>query len=342
VITPLLEVRRLSVGIKKGRRTLTVLNDINFTLKQGEILGIVGESGCGKTLTALAVARLLPGGISITSGSVIFENRDLAILNSRELYEMRGKSLSIIFQEPMTSLNPLLKIGRQIAEPLELHGYKDKAFIRREVLDIMKRVGLSGPAQLAKEYPHQLSGGMRQRVMIAIAMICKPRLLIADEPTSALDAALQIQFLRLIKWFNINQGTSILFISHNLDLVSRLCDRALVMYAGRLVEEGSVQDIFSRPAHEYTRGLVRAVSSINRKGRPLANIPGKVPSMADEDGEEKPQGCPFAARCFRTEERCTAAFPLPADLGGGHKACCFPLHCETPVQDYRDPPHAGD
>jgi peptide/nickel transport system ATP-binding protein len=204
---------------------------------------------------------------------------------------------------------------------LELHGYTDKALIRREVLDIMEKVGLPDPERLAGEYPHQLSGGMRQRVMIALAMICKPGLLIADEPTSALDVTIQAQLLRLMKWFNRNRGTSILFISHDLALVNRLCDRVLVMYAGRLVEEGRVQDIFSRPAHEYTRGLIGAIPSRDRKGRPLANIPGKVPSI---DDEEKPPGCPFAPRCSRAEERCAGSFPVQADLGGGHKARCFP------------------
>lgn len=338
--TPLLEVRHLSVGIKKGRTFLLAVNDISFAINQGEILGIVGESGCGKTLTALAIPGLLPGGISITGGDVIFENRNLAALNIRELCEIRGKSLSMIFQEPMTSLNPLLKIGRQIAEPLELHGYTDKALIRREVLGIMEKVGLPDPERLAGEYPHQLSGGMRQRVMIALAMICKPRLLIADEPTSALDVTIQAQLLKLMKWFNKTQGTSILFISHDLALVSRLCDRVLVMYAGKLVEEGLVRDIFSRPAHEYTRGLIGAIPSRDHKGKPLANIPGKVPSI---DDEEKLRGCPFAPRCFRTEERCIAAFPVQVDLGGGHKARCFSPSGGTVMKNgiRWEVPHAG-
>ncbi|MDR2071062.1 MAG: ABC transporter ATP-binding protein [Treponema sp.] len=317
---PLLEVQHLSVGIEKGRSFLPAVNDISFTIAQREILGIVGESGCGKTLTALAIPGLLPGGISITRGSVVFENRDLAGLKSRELWEIRGKSISMIFQEPMTSLNPLLKIGRQIAEPLELHGYTDKALIRREVLDIMGKVGLPDPERLAGEYPHQLSGGMRQRVMIALAMICKPKLLIADEPTTALDVTIQAQLLRLMKWFNKNQGTSILFISHDLALVSLLCDRVLVMYAGKLVEEGLVQDIFSRPSHEYTKGLIGAIPSKDAKGRPLVNIPGKVPSIEDE---EKLYGCPFAPRCSRAEPRCASAFPDQTDLGGGHYVRCF-------------------
>jgi peptide/nickel transport system ATP-binding protein len=320
VTTPLLEVQHLSVGIKRGRDYRLAVNDISFTMNRGEILGIVGESGCGKTLTALAIPGLLPGGVSITHGDIVFENRNLAGLKNRELYGIRGNRISMIFQEPMTSLNPLLKIGRQIAEPLELHGYTDKALIRREVLDIMEKVGLPGPERLAGEYPHQLSGGMRQRVMIALAMICNPRLLIADEPTTALDVTIQAQLLRLMKWFNWNRGTSILFISHDLALVSRLCDRTLVMYAGKLVEEGPVRDIFRRPAHEYPKGLIGAIPSKDRKGSPLVNIPGKVPSI---DDEEELCGCPFAPRCSHKAIRCTAAFPGRTDLGGGHYVCCF-------------------
>ncbi|MDR2247010.1 MAG: ABC transporter ATP-binding protein [Treponema sp.] len=315
-----MEVQHLSVGIKRGRDYLLAVNDVSFTMNRGEILGIVGESGCGKTLTALAIPGLLPGGVSITHGDIVFENRNLAGLKKRELYGIRGNSLSMIFQEPMTSLNPLIKIGRQIAEPLELHGYTDKARIRREVLDIMEKVGLTGAERLAGEYPHQLSGGMRQRVMIALAMICNPRLLIADEPTTALDVTIQGQLLRLMKWFNWNRGTSILFISHDLALVSRLCDRALVMYAGKLVEEGTVRDIFRRPAHEYPKGLIGAIPSKDRKGSPLVNIPGKVPSI--DDGV-KLRGCPFAPRCSRKGIRCTAAFPDRSDLGGGHYVYCF-------------------
>jgi peptide/nickel transport system ATP-binding protein len=339
-MTPLLEIRHLSVGIKKGRSFLLAVNDISFTVNPGEILGIVGESGCGKTLTALAIPGLLPDGISITGGRVVFESRDLAALNSRELCEIRGKRLSMIFQEPMSSLNPLIKIGRQIAEPLELHGYKNKALIRREVLDIMEKVGLPDPERLAGEYPHRLSGGMRQRVMIALAMICKPRLLIADEPASALDVTIQAQILKLMKWFNKNRGTSILFISHDLAMVSRLCNRVLVMYAGKIVEEGPAGDIFSRPAHEYTRGLIGAIPSRERKGRPLVNIPGKVPSI---DDEEKLRGCPFAPRCPRPEERCTSAFPAQRDLGGGRKVCCFPPSGEPGVKNgaRQEAPGAG-
>jgi peptide/nickel transport system ATP-binding protein len=322
VKTPLLQVQHLSVGIKRGRGYLGAVKNISFDMYPGEILGIVGESGCGKTMSALAVSGLLPDGVSVTSGSVMFENRDLTRADSRELCRIRGNELSMVFQEPMTSLNPLLKIGWQIAEPLELHGHRDKKIIHREVLDILAKVGLPDPERLANEYPHQLSGGMRQRVMIALAMIAKPKLLIADEPTTALDVTIQTQILHLMEQFNESLGTSILFISHDLALVSRLCDRVLVMYAGRLVEEGPAVDIFHRPAHEYTKGLIGSIPSKDRKGKALDNIPGKVPSI--EDAEKLP-GCPFAPRCAKAEAGCRAAFPADLELGGGRRVYCFPL-----------------
>jgi peptide/nickel transport system ATP-binding protein len=328
-MTPLLQVQHLSVGIKRGRDRLLAVNGISFTINPGEIVGIVGESGCGKTLTALAIPGLLPEGISVTGGNIVFEGRDLTTAEARELRAIRGKELSIVFQEPMTSLNPLLKIGCQIAESLELHGYRDKALIRREVLDIMGKTGLPDPERLAGEYPHQLSGGMRQRAMIALAMVCKPKLLIADEPTSALDITNQAHIIRLMKGFNDTLGTSVLFISHDLALVSRFCGRVLVMYAGKLIEEGTARDIFHRPAHEYTKGLIGSIPSKEHKGKPLANIPGKVPSIEDE---AKLRGCPFVPRCARAEERCGAAFPDRADLGGGHKVCCFPPADECAVK----------
>jgi peptide/nickel transport system ATP-binding protein len=331
-MTPLLQVQHLSVGIKRGRARLLAVNDIGFAINPGEILGIVGESGCGKTLTALAVSGLLLEEVSVTQGSIVFEGKELTTLGQREFCEIRGNDLAMVFQEPMTSLNPLIKIGRQIAEPLELHGCTDKALIYREVLGIMEKVGLPHPERTAGEYPHQLSGGMRQRVMIALAMVCKPRLLIADEPTTALDFTIQAQILALMKRFNKTQGTSILFISHDLTLVNRLCDRVLVMYAGKLIEEGSVRDIFRRPAHEYTRGLFGAIPSRERKGKPLVNIPGKVPSI---DDEEKLSGCPFAPRCPRAEKRCNAAFPARTDLGGGHWVCCLSPAGKS------EAPHAG-
>jgi peptide/nickel transport system ATP-binding protein len=327
---PLLRVQRLSIGIKRGKEYLSAVDDISFRINPGEIVGIVGESGCGKSLTALSIPGLLAEGVHITGGNIIFENRDLIGLTDKERYELRGNEIAMVFQEPMTSLNPLLKIGPQIAEPLELHGRKNRTLIRDEVIDIMTRVGLAEPEKLLDAYPHQLSGGMRQRVMIALAVVCKPKLLIADEPTTALDVTIQAQILTLMKRINKTLGTSILFISHDLGVVSRLCDRVLVMYAGKLVEEGTTRSIFRRPVHEYTKGLIGSIPAKNRKGTPLVNIPGKVPSI-----EEKRYHCPFAPRCLRAEDRCYTAFPPNIDLSENHSVRCFLADKESEMEHVR-------
>jgi peptide/nickel transport system ATP-binding protein len=224
----------------------------------------------------------------------------------------------MIFQEPAASLNPLHRAGRQIAETLELHGMADKKKRRAEVLDMMERLGLPEPEKLFRAWPHELSGGMCQRVMIAIAAICRPALLLADEPATALDTASQARILELLRKINRDFGTAVLLVSHDLDLVGRICRRVMVMYAGKIVESGNTEDVFSRPAHPYTRSLIGAIPRRDRKGQPLANIPGRVPSV-----EEPRRGCPFAPRCAAAEERCAAAFPEAADLGGGHRAHCL-------------------
>jgi peptide/nickel transport system ATP-binding protein len=234
------------------------------------------------------------------------------------MQHIRGKYLSMVFQEPQSSLNPLLKIGAQIAEPLIIHGEKDQAFIRSSVIDLMEKLGLSDPEKLLAMYPHQLSGGMCQRVMIALAVICKPKLLIADEPTTALDVTIQAQILDLLKKINAELGTSILFISHDLSVISRLCDRVLVMYAGKIVESGPVREVFAHPVHEYTRGLLGSIPDRTRTGKPLASISGKVPSL--EEG--RPAGCPFNPRCSKAAGRCRSSFPAETDLGGGHRVHC--------------------
>jgi peptide/nickel transport system ATP-binding protein len=306
------------VGIRQGSTYLLGVDDIGFQVQSGEIVGILGESGCGKTLTALAILGLLPPGIQVTQGTILFDGLDLRLLSEREFCGIRGQALSMVFQEPMSSLNPVLTIGRQIAEPLRLHGRKNKRLIAAEVLDIMSELGLPEPVQLAAAYPHQLSGGMRQRVMLALAMVCKPKLLIADEATTALDLSTQAQILHLLKRINRDLGTSILFISHDLGVISRLCDRLLVMYAGKLLEEGRVEAIFADPRHEYTRGLIGSIPLQERKGKPLICIPGKVPSI-----EEKLPGCPFAPRCGKARAQCMVRFPDPLRLSGDHQVCCI-------------------
>jgi oligopeptide/dipeptide ABC transporter ATP-binding protein len=313
----LLDVRHLSVGIRRGKGFLTAVDDISFRLEEGEILGLVGESGCGKSLTCLSIPALLSPGIKRLAGNILFKGRDLTALSPEDLTQIRGREISMIFQEPAASLNPLHKIGPQITETLKLHGVRDKKRLRNEALDIMEKLGLPEPERLFRAYPHELSGGMCQRVMIAIAVICGPALLLADEPATALDTVTQTQILELLQKINRDFGVSILFVSHDLGLIRRLCRRTLVMYAGKIVEGGDVSDIFDHPAHPYTRSLIGAIPRREQKGKPLANIPGRVPSI-----EEVQTGCPFAPRCAQAEDLCFRAFPEETNLGGSHRAYC--------------------
>jgi oligopeptide/dipeptide ABC transporter ATP-binding protein len=314
----LLEVRHLSLGIRRGKEIFTAVDRISFHIDEGEILGLVGESGCGKSLTCLSIPALLAPEVERLGGDLLFRDRSLTGLSPEELSRVRGKEISMIFQEPAASLNPLRRIGPQIAETLELHGLGDKNSRRAEVLNIMANLGLPEPEKMVKAYPHELSGGMCQRVMIAIAAICRPALLLADEPTTALDTATQTQILELLRKINREFGASILFVSHDLGLISRVCNRTLVMYAGKIVESGNTDDIFNHAAHPYTRSLIGAIPRKEQKGKPLANIPGKVPSI-----EEPRSGCPFAPRCACAEKRCAAAFPEETNLGGSHRVYCF-------------------
>jgi peptide/nickel transport system ATP-binding protein len=317
-VTPLLCVNNLGIDIVRGKNVFSAVKSISFELEEGEILGIVGESGCGKSLTALSIPGLLPRAAETSSGSIVFGGRNLLTLPERELCRIRGNEISMVFQEPLLSLNPLLRIGRQIEESLLLHGKKDRKGNREQVLEIMARLGLPDPPGMIRAYPHQLSGGMCQRVMIALAMICGPRLLIADEPTTALDATIQAQILELIKKINKERGTAILFISHDLSIIRRICRRVIVMYAGKIVESGKAEDVFERPLHEYTKGLIGSIPDRKRKGSALANIPGKVPSI-----EEQLPGCPFAPRCAKAGERCRAMFPEAASFDRGQRVHCF-------------------
>lgn len=331
----LLEVRNLSVAIRrkipagKGQplkareELLPVLSGVSLSVNAGEIVALAGESGCGKSLTALSIARLLPPAAEIAGGEIRFSAgvahnaADLLALGEKELCRIRGKEIAMIFQEPRQSLNPLMRVGAQIAETLELHGAADPKEARARALDMIERLGMAEPARIYRAFPHQLSGGMCQRVMIALAAICRPRLLIADEPVTALDGATQEQILDLLGGINRESGAAILFISHDLSVVRRFCRRCLVMYAGRLVEEGPTERIFSVPAHPYTRGLIGAIPGGERRGRPLANISGRVPAITD-----RLPGCPFAPRCPQARERCRAAFPPETELGQGHRVRC--------------------
>src|SRR5258708_5602915 len=273
----LIEVEELSVAFRGLRGATEVLSRASFAVRPGEIVGIVGESGSGKSVMALAIMRLLGAEGMITGGHVRFEGRDLAALGERELLAVRGRSIGMVFQEPMTSLNPLLTVGYQLGEVLAVHLGLTGAAARNRVVELLAEVGISSPAARAASYPHQLSGGLRQRVMIAMAMACRPKLLIADEPTTALDVTIQAQILELMRRISSTAGTAILLITHDMGVVARMADRVLVVYAGQIVEEAPAAAIFARPAHPYTRLLLAAMPTPRHKSKQLPVIPGALP-----------------------------------------------------------------
>jgi peptide/nickel transport system ATP-binding protein len=326
----LLRVCNLSIGINTPEGEHLAVDDISLHVKRGEILGIVGESGCGKSLTALSIAGLLPEGVAVTGGSILFDGMELNGLKKDELRAIQGKDISMVFQEPMTSLNPLMKIGKQVAEVLKIHYKLTWKEMRDEVLSVLGKVGLPRPAEIFNSYPHQLSGGMRQRVIIAMAILCKPKLIIADEPTTALDVTIQAQILELLRRINQELGTSILFISHDLGVISRLCNRVAVMYAGNIIEEGNVRSIFVHPVHEYTKGLIGSIPDRSKRGGRLANIPGKVPSI-----NEKRFGCAFAPRCGKAQDDCFFKKPRRIDLSEWHSVSCYLAEQESEMEYVR-------
>ncbi|EPR13560.1 ABC transporter ATP-binding protein [Ruminiclostridium papyrosolvens] len=314
----LLEAENLAIDIKNQNTNLTFVDGINFSVKKGEIYGIVGESGCGKSLLAHSIAGLLPENVKISSGRIMFDGVNLLNLNKKEFRKMKGKDISMVFQEPLTSLNPLMKIGRQVSENLKIHTDLTENEIQKETLNILKKVGLNNPEELVNCYPHQLSGGMRQRIMIASAIICKPKLVIADEPTTALDVTIQSQILNLLQDINKTYGCAIIFISHDLGVISRICDRVAVMYFGNIIEEGDTKSVFSKPQHQYTKGLIDSIPTKDKKGLSLVNIPGKVPGIT-----EKKEGCYFAKRCTKAKERCFKTKPEYTLITHNHKVSCF-------------------
>ena len=326
----LLETSDLHIGVGRGKDRVQAVRGLNLRIAPGEILGLVGESGCGKSLTALAIAGLLPEGVSISGGNILFDGRDLAAMPADERRVLQGRDISMIFQEPMTSLNPTMRIGRQVEEVLSLHTGYGKAEKRSRMLEMLERVGLPDPAGIADRYPHQLSGGMRQRVIIAMAVILRPRLIIADEPTTALDVTIQAQILDLLRQINRDSGCAILFISHDLGVVSRLCDRVAVLYAGAAAEYGSVRNLFLHPVHPYTEGLLGAIPGRETRGRTLAGIPGRVPALT-----EKPAGCAFAPRCSRSGAVCFRERPAMLALGPEHGVACHRVDRESEMEHVR-------
>jgi peptide/nickel transport system ATP-binding protein len=315
---PLLEVRDLSVVFdgQDGRRTQAV-DGVGFSVAAGQTLGIVGESGCGKSVTSLAVMGLLPKGQASVSGAIVFEGRDLTRLPERELRDLRGDRLAMIFQEPMTSLNPSYTVGNQIVEAVVRHRGLAARDAKPRAIEMLRRVRIPNPEARFDEYPHRLSGGMRQRVMIAMALACDPKLLIADEPTTALDVTIQAQILDLMRRLREESGAAIVLITHDLGVVAEVCDEVVVMYAGQVVERAPVEALFRMPQHPYTVGLLGALPRLAHRRPRLAAIEGSVPNMS-----APPAGCRFQARCPFRIPRCAELPPL-ADIGGGHLSRCW-------------------
>jgi peptide/nickel transport system ATP-binding protein len=318
---PLLSVEDLRVRFWTRRGTIHAVNGVSFDIAPGETLGIVGESGCGKSVTALSLLGILPRAGKVASGRALFDGRDLLQLSDRQLRKVRGKDVAMIFQDPMTSLNPVLTIGRQIAEALETHfGMKKREAVKRAA-ELLDRVGIPSANKRVRDYPHQFSGGMRQRAMIAMALACDPKLLIADEPTTALDVTIQAQILKLMLDLKHRVGAAIILITHDLGVVAEIAERVMVMYAGRKVEEAPVADLFRSPRHPYTQGLLGAVprlgSSLTGTARRLAEIPGQVPDL------RKPiVGCVFAGRCALATDLCRQYAPGLEEKGPRHVAAC--------------------
>jgi peptide/nickel transport system ATP-binding protein len=315
----LLDVAGLNIDLPGPHGKMRVVRDLSFALDSGGSMGVVGESGSGKTLTALAVMGLLPEGATV-SGKIVFEDRDLTKLSEAQLQELRGNRIAMIFQEPMTALNPLQSIGRQIAEPLLLHRGLSRAEAAREAVRLLGRVGLADPERRARAYPHQLSGGQRQRAMIAMALGCGPRMVIADEPTTALDVTVQAQILALLAELSAQSEMALVLVSHDLAVVAQNCERVLVMYGGMMMEVGRAEDVLARPAHPYTIALLQARPRIDAPRARLKAIAGSAPAAG-----ALPKGCPFAGRCPLTIEACSAAPPPAVDLGQGRAARCIRL-----------------
>jgi oligopeptide transport system ATP-binding protein len=314
----LVTVKDLRTYFETEDGTVKAVDGVSFEVKRGETLGIVGESGSGKSVANLSLMRLVPEPPGkIVSGSVIFHGRDLLKLSAREIRELRGKRIAMIFQDPMTSLNPFMRVSRQLMEVTELHLGHSKEQARAHAVKMLEHVSIPDAAERVDSYPHELSGGMRQRVMIAMALACRPELLIADEPTTALDVTIQAQILELIKQLKSETGASVILITHDLGVVAGMTDHVIVMYAGKIFEQAQTTELFQRPGNPYTRGLLRSVPDPSAEQGPLYQIPGQPPDLA-----HLPAGCPFAARCDRAEEICTREFPPFVALTPDHHSLC--------------------
>ena len=327
--SPLLEVRNLETAFSIEGKLYNAVDNVSFSVKPKQIVGVVGESGCGKSVMSLSVMKLLPKGIgSIRNGEVVFEGKNIAQMSDKEMNKIRGKDISMIFQEPMTSLNPVFTIGYQLQETLFNHMSISKKEAREKSIALLKSVGISRPEKIVDEYPHQLSGGMRQRVMIAIAIACQPKLLIADEPTTALDVTVQAQILDLLKEIQEVNDMAVIMITHDLGVVAEMCDEVIVMYAGKIVERTDVDTLFHNPKHPYTELLMNAIPKMDEEVETLSTIEGIVPSL-----QKMPQvGCRFANRCPKAMPECKTITPQLAETEAGHEVSCLLYETSKPKE----------
>ncbi len=316
----LLEVKNLEVAFKTYAGEVNAVRGVSFHLNKGEVLGIVGESGCGKSVTSSAIMRIVPEPTGVyKGGEVLFEGTDLLKLREREMCHVRGKDISMVFQDSMSSLNPTMKVGRQIAESLRIHQGMSKKEAKKIATKMLERVGISNPEKRVNQYPHEFSGGMRQRAMIAIALACKPKLLIADEPTTALDVTIQAQIIKLMNELRKEFDASIILITHDLGVVAEMCQRIVVMYAGQIIEEGSAEEIFKNPNHPYTKALLESVPTMEMsRERVLEPVQGTPPDLF-----APPKGCGFYPRCKEAMKGCKTNSPDLVEIGINHKSACF-------------------
>jgi oligopeptide/dipeptide ABC transporter ATP-binding protein len=315
---PLLDIENLQTFFFTKAGLVKAINGVDLRIASGETLALVGESGCGKSLTALSLLRLVPEPGKIVGGEIRFDGRDLLRMPIEEMRRVRGNRIGMVFQEPMTSLNPVLRVGEQVAEVLRLHQGHDRQHAAEEAIKQLEQVGLPAPFDRARDYPHQLSGGMRQRVMIAMALACNPQLLIADEPTTALDVTIQAQIMELLAEIKAARGMATLLITHDLGVVAQHADRVAIMYAGRIMESATVLDLFNDPRHPYTRGLLACVPKLGEKRRRLTPIEGTIPTPG-----QLPDGCPFLERCPEAFAPCRGELPPLRDIRPGHQVRCW-------------------
>lgn len=321
-----LNIRNLKSHFFTAKGEVPAVDGVSIQVPAGKIIGVVGESGCGKSMTAMSVMGLLRHPGKVVDGTILLEDRDITHLKPKELAKVRGNEISMIFQEPMTSLNPVYPVGRQVQEAILLHQNVSKGEARKKVIEVFQAVGIPEPEKRYHSYPHQLSGGLRQRVMIGMAMVCKPKVLIADEPTTALDVTIEAQILRLMKRLCEEQGTSIILITHNMGVVAEICDYVYVMYAGKVMEQAETFDLFENTKHPYTQGLLKSIPKLDEKADRLYTIEGVVPNLL-----HLPDGCNFCTRCEQAKERCYQEKPCLYETGSGHGTRCFQYESEVQI-----------